>query len=97
MAKNKPGIDERKAHAEFESAASHWLQESCELFPEHASKLGFRKYDPLLGANTPAVHARHIALIEQTLARIEATPEALFTGNAWLDRRKAPRAGPRSA
>lgn len=87
MAKNKPGIDERKAHAEFESAASHWLQESCELFPEHASKLGFRKYDPLLGANTPAVHARHIALIEQTLARIEATPEALFTGDAWLDRR----------
>jgi hypothetical protein len=87
MAKNKLGIDERKAHAEFDSAASHWLQESCELFPEYASKLGFRKYDSLLGAKTPAVHTRHIALLEQTLARIEATPEALFTGDAWLDRR----------
>jgi hypothetical protein len=87
MAKNKPSLEERKAHAEFESAASIWLEESCEMFPEHASTLGFRKYDPLLGKNTPAVRARHIQLLEKTLARIEALPEALFTGDAWLDRR----------
>ena len=87
MAKNKPSLEERKAHAEFESAASIWLEETCEMFPEHASTLGFRKYDPLLGKNTSAVRARHIQLLEKTLARIEALPEALFTGDAWLDRR----------
>jgi hypothetical protein len=78
MAKIKPSLEERKANADFESAASHWLEESCELFPEYASKLGFRKYDPLLGANTPAVHARHIALLEQTLAGHGATREPLY-------------------
>jgi len=87
MAKIKPSLEERKAHADFESAASIWLEETCEMFPEHASTLGFRKYDPLLGKNTPAVRARHIQLLEKTLARIEALPEVLFTGDAWLDRR----------
>jgi hypothetical protein len=87
MPKNKSSLEERKAHAEFESTASIWLEETCELFPEHASTLGFRKYDPLLGKNTPAVRARYIQLLENTLARIEALPEALFTGDAWLDRR----------
>lgn len=87
MAKNQPSLEERKAHADFESAASIWLEESCEMFPEHASTLGFRKYDPLLGKNTPAVRSRHIQLLEKTLARIEALPESLFTGDAWLDRR----------
>jgi uncharacterized protein (DUF885 family) len=87
MAKNQPSLEERKAHADFESAASIWLEESCEMFPEHASTLGFRKYDSLLGKNIPAVRARHIQLLEKTLARIEALPEALFTGDAWLDRR----------
>jgi len=87
MAKSKPSNEERNAHSDFESAAELWLEETCEMFPEHASTLGFRKYDPLLGKNTPRVRARYIQLLEKTLARIEALPEALFTGDAWLDRR----------
>lgn len=85
--KTKPGSAEARAAAEFESAASEWLEESCALFPEHASKLGFRKYDPLLGGNSAMERAAHIVLHERTLARIEALPEGLFDGDAWLDRR----------
>ena len=78
---------ELRAQAEFESAATEWLEGSCELFPEQASKWGLRKYDPLLGRNTARERAAHIALLERTLERIEALPESLFQGDAWLDRR----------
>ena len=85
--RKKPATPEARAAAEFESAAKAWLEESCELFPEQASKLGFRKYDSLLGINSASARAAHVALLERTLGRIEALPEALFEGDAWLDRR----------
>jgi hypothetical protein len=85
--KKKPGSAEARAAAEFQAAASGWLEESCALFPEQASKLGFRRYDPLLGGNSARERAAHIALLEGTLGRLEALPEALFEGDSWLDRR----------
>lgn len=78
---------EAKIRANFASIAKKWLEESCELFPEQASKLGFRQYDPLLSRNTPETHRKHIALLERTLAAVEALPEAAFQGDDWLDRR----------
>jgi hypothetical protein len=71
----------------FSATAAHWLETTCELFPEQASKLGFHKYDPLLGLNTPEIHLSHIRLLERTLREIEALPEAAFSGDDWLDRR----------
>ena len=83
----KTASEELRALAEFESAATEWLDGTCELFPEQASKLGFRKFDALLGGNSARERAAHIALLERTLGRIEALPELLFQGDAWLDRR----------
>ena len=83
----KTASEELRALAEFESAATEWLDGTCELFPEQASKLGFRKFDALLGGNSARERAAHIALLERTLGRIEALPEVLFQGDAWLDRR----------
>lgn len=82
-----PNPAETKIRANFASLAKQWLDESCELFPEQASKLGFRRYDSLLGRNTPEIHRKHIALLERTLAAVEALPEAAFHGDDWLDRR----------
>ncbi len=76
-----------QALAEFRAVAKGWLEASCELFPEQASKLGFHKYDSLLSVNTPAVHMAHVALLESTLQRVEALPDAAFQGDDWLDRR----------
>jgi len=81
------GSTERAIFKEFQSAADNWLIQSCELFPENASKLGLHKYDGLLGKNSPQAHLAHIDLLEKTLERIEALPEAAFRGDSWLDRR----------
>jgi hypothetical protein len=78
---------ETKIRAKFASLAKKWLEESCELFPEQGSKLGFHQYDPLLSRNTPEIHRKHIALLERTLVAVEALPEAAFHGDEWLDRR----------
>jgi len=80
-------LTEAKIRASFASSAKKWLEESCELFPEQASKLGFRQYDALLSRNTPDIHRKHIALLERTLRAVEALPEAAFHGDEWLDRR----------
>jgi hypothetical protein len=85
----KPSADRetRAVLAAFQSAAERWLDETCELFPEHASRLGFHAYDGLLGANTPAERKRHIRLLEETLAAVEQLPGPVFTGDDRLDRR----------
>lgn len=64
-----------------------WLEETCCLFPEYASHLGFKKFEPELGENTPEVHRRHVRLLETTLAKVERLPEGAFRGDDWLDRR----------
>ena len=64
-----------------------WLAQTCGLFPEQASRWGFKKFEPLLGENTPAVHQKHEALLEATLRKVEDLPEGAFTGDDWLDRR----------
>lgn len=64
-----------------------WLEETCELFPESASRLGFKEYEPRLGDNTPEIHRRHERLMAATLAKVEDLPEAAFHGDDWLDRR----------
>lgn len=76
-----------KIRARFESLAKTWLEESCELFPEHASKLGFHEYDSRLSRNTPDIHRKHIALLERTLDEVETLPDAAFQGDDWIDRR----------
>ena len=90
MSQSKPKSQNRSDAAtlnQFRAIAKDWLEASCELFPEQASKLGFHKYDALLSANTPTVHLAHVALMESTLQRIEALPDAAFQGDDWLDRR----------
>ncbi len=72
---------------ELASHWEHWLSETCERFPEYASKLGFGEFESRLGENTPAAHRRQIALVEKTLDAVEALPVDAFRGDAWLDRR----------
>jgi len=64
-----------------------WIAGTCELFPEQGSRLGFQKYEPLLGKNTPDVHRKHEALLERVLSNVEDLPEGAFSGDDWLDRR----------
>ena len=64
-----------------------WIAKTCGLFPEQASRWGFKKYDTMLGVNTPAVHREHEDFLEATLRRVEDLPEGAFSGDAWLDRR----------
>ena len=64
-----------------------WLDATCELFPEQASRLGFKKYESRLGENSVASHRAHIVLTLRTLHAVEALPEAAFRGDHWLDRR----------
>lgn len=71
----------------LEKLGQSWLEETCELFPEHASRLGFRRFEPNLSENTPETHRRQNALNLRTLAAVEALPESAFHGDAWLDRR----------
>ncbi len=79
-------VDRSTAQA-LRDLGEQWLEETCELFPEFASRLGFKKFESLLGENTPAAHRRHERLLEATLARAEELPEAAFHGDDWLDRR----------
>jgi len=69
------------------SIGEEWMAATCELFPEQASRWGFKKFEPLLGINTPAVHRTHEKLLEDTLRRVEELPESAFSGDDWLDRR----------
>lgn len=64
-----------------------WLDETCELFPESGSRMGFKAFEPRLGENTPDVRRRHQRLLEDTLRRVEELPEGAFHGDDWLDRR----------
>jgi hypothetical protein len=84
-----------KSHSEADSSAAQalreigkqWLAGSCEMFPEMASRLGFKKFEPMLGENTPDVRRRHQRLLESTLCQVEELPEGAFHGDDWLDRR----------
>jgi hypothetical protein len=90
MSQSKPTSQNRSDAAtltQFRAVSKDWLEASCELFPEQASKLGFHKYDPLLSANTPELHLAHVALLESTLMRVESLADAAFQGDDWLDRR----------
>lgn len=64
-----------------------WIAHTCEVFPEQASRWGFKKFEPLLGENTPDVHRKHEVFLEATLRKVEDLPEGAFTGDGWLDRR----------
>ncbi len=71
----------------LQTLGNDWLEQTCELYPEHASRLGFKAYEPRLGENTADVHRRHLTLTRETLAAVEALPEAAFSSDDWLDRR----------
>jgi uncharacterized protein (DUF885 family) len=71
----------------FRKLADAYLAESHERFPEHASRLGYEKFNARLGANDVAAHRDQIALTAKTLLELEAQPEAAFHGDDWLDRR----------
>ena len=64
-----------------------WIAATCELFPEQARRWGMKKFEPMLGMNTPAVHRKHEALLISTLRKVEELPENAFSGDDWLDRR----------
>lgn len=64
-----------------------WIAKTCGLFPEQASRWGFRKYDTMMGENTPGVHREYVDFLAATLRRVEDLPEGAFSGDAWLDRR----------
>lgn len=72
----------------FRKLADEFFDETYERFPEHASRLGFDKFNARLGANDPQAHRDQIALVERTLAEVESQPEAAFKGDDWLDRRQ---------
>lgn len=77
-----------KSHTrEFRLHVDAYLEESHARFPEVASRLGLEKFNGLLGKNDPPAYRAEIALAERTLAAVEATPEASFHGDDWLDRR----------
>jgi len=78
---------DRSAAQALRDLGEEWLEETCGLFPEFASRLGFKKFEPLLGENTPDVHRRNRRLLKSTLARVEDLPEEAFRGDDWLDRR----------
>jgi len=82
-----PETSDRLAVRAFRAAANSWLEETCALFPEQASRMGFKEFEPLLGGNTPAIHRAHVELLERTLRAVEALPAAAFRGDDWLDRR----------
>lgn len=71
----------------LQGIGEEWLAKTCELFPEQASRLGFRKFESLLGENTPEVHREHGMFAEAMLRKVESLPEGAFSGDAWLDRR----------
>ena len=64
-----------------------WLEKVCGLFPEQASRWGFKEFEPLLGENTPDVHRKHETILEDALKKTEDLPEGAFSGDDWLDRR----------
>lgn len=64
-----------------------WLDGTCELFPGQATRLGLRGFDHLLPPNTPETHRRHIRLLEETLAGLEALPPGSLADDDRLDRR----------
>jgi uncharacterized protein (DUF885 family) len=72
---------------EFRRIADGYFDETFERFPEYGSQVGLAAYEPKLSGNTPAVHEAQNRLNAETLARIEALPEALFRGDDYLDRR----------
>jgi hypothetical protein len=78
---------DQSAVGKLHETADEWFERTCILFPEYASRLGLKKFEPLLGANTAAVHREHVTLTLKTLKAVEALPEAAFHGDEWLDRR----------
>lgn len=77
----------RSAAEELRGIGDEWIAETCAIFPEQASRWGFKKFESLLGENTPETHRKHEALVEATLRKVGALPQAAFSGDAWLDRR----------
>lgn len=71
----------------FRKIAQDHLDESFELFPQSASRLGLEKFNDRLGKNDVKTHQAHIKLLETTLEAIEQLPEASFAGDDWIDRR----------
>jgi uncharacterized protein (DUF885 family) len=80
---NKPGAAPRT----FRKLADAWLAAAHERFPEDASALGLPQFDARLSDNTAKTHEAQNASTAQTLAAIEALPEAEFRGDDYLDRR----------
>lgn len=72
---------------EFRSLADTWLRETHRLFPQEASEQGLHEFDAELGENDAALHRTYGDLLQSTLARVEALPDAPFQGDDWLDRR----------
>ena len=79
-------MDRSAAHV-LRKIGEEWLSTTCELFPEQGSRFGFKKYEPLLGENTPAIHRRYGEALASLLRRVEDLPEGAFSGDDWLDRR----------
>ena len=84
--KTLPAADNSAVKA-LRGIGDEWIAKTCVLFPEQASRWGFKKFEPLLGENTPDVHRENEALLEATLRKVEGLPEGAFSGDGWLDRR----------
>ncbi len=75
----------RSQAPELHRIAENFFRRAWEIFPHDAAELGLAEYRGLLGPNTPDAHRRHIALLQETLAAVEALPQ--LEGNDWTDRR----------
>lgn len=71
----------------FRRIADRYLAETHARFPEEASALGIAKFDADLSDNSADTHLAQCTLVRDTLAAVEALPEASFVGDDYLDRR----------
>lgn len=72
---------------QFRAVTDRFLDESHALFPQDASERGLAEFDAELGTNNATTWRAYLALIGETLAKVEAMSDHEFTGDDWLDRR----------
>jgi uncharacterized protein (DUF885 family) len=71
----------------FRRVAAEYFSATNERFPEQASRLGYAKFNALLGANDAPTHRAQTAAAVAAVREVEDLPEAAFSGDDWLDRR----------
>jgi Bacterial protein of unknown function (DUF885) len=72
---------------QFQRIADAFLDQWFSLFPQDASELGLREFEPYLGENDAQLHRRYVRLLQDTLQQVESLSDHAFSGDQWIDRR----------